>query len=431
MAARAARLTGRLRLGLLALLLVLVTAWALLDRDRVRSQLVTLFAPEYERPQLLGPLAPRFAGTDAGRKQIALSMKTVAKGLEQPTDIQFPPDAKGYAVVLAKAGTAHWLRLANGAHGVLFRVEVLNQVEEGLLGLAFHPQFAQNRRFFINYVAGVGGKEVSRVAEWRLTRAEDFARSKAEPVRVLMELEQPYPNHNGGGLAFGPDGYLYIGWGDGGFRDDPHGHGQNPMTWLGSMLRIDVDAKSEGLAYAIPADNPFVGKPNFRPETWAYGLRNPWRYSFDARGRLIVADVGQNRWEEIDIVRAGDNLGWAIKEGFACFGEQQHPCQRKDLVDPVFVYGRDQGASVTGGYEYTGKQIAELSGLYVFGDFISGRLFALPLPEDRGQRIADPIALGQWPMMPSAFGRDLDGELYVADFTRGEIHRLAPAAPRP
>jgi glucose/arabinose dehydrogenase len=412
-------------------LLLAFAVVAYMKRDKIARRLTIAFEPKYEQPDPAAPLAPRFEDDDTDRKQIAIGMEVVAKGIEQPTDIQFPPGVDGYAVVLSKPGTARWLRLDSGTHGELFRVPVKTDVEEGLLGLAFHPRFTENGRFFINYVVGANGKDISRVAEWRLTRAEDFRRSKAESVRILMEVEQPYPNHNGGGLAFGPDGYLYIGWGDGGFRDDPHGHGQNGETLLGSMARIDVDGTSEGLAYRIPADNPFVGKPGFRPETWAYGLRNPWRYSFDPKGRLIIADVGQNKWEEIDIAQAGDNLGWAIREGFACFAEDEKGCDRRDLVDPVFVYGRDEGVSVTGGFVYTGKLIPGLRGLYVLGDFGSGRMFALRLPDDRKQRIEQPIALGRWPIMPTTFGRDHEGELYVGEFKRGEIMRIVPAKAKP
>ena len=423
------RLLARALAGAGLLLLVVATV-AYVKRDSIARRLVIALEPKHEPPDPAAPLAPRFEDHDEKRERLAIDMEVVAKGIEQPTDIQFPPGVEGHAVVLSKPGSARWLRLANGTHGELFRVQVKTDVEEGLLGLAFHPRFADNGRFFINYVVGVGDKDISRVAEWRLARAEDFARSTAEPVRILMEVEQPYANHNGGALAFGADGYLYIGWGDGGLRADPHGHGQNGETLLGSMARIDVDGSDAGLAYRIPKDNPFVGKAGFRAETWAYGLRNPWRYSFDPKGRLIVADVGQNRWEEIDIAQAGDNLGWAIREGFACFAEDENGCDRDDLVDPIFVYGRDEGVSVTGGYVYTGTRIPALRGLYVFGDFGSGRMFALRLPDDRKQRIEQPIALGRWPIMPTTFGRDHDGELYVGEFTRGEILRIVPATSR-
>jgi glucose/arabinose dehydrogenase len=374
-----------------------------------------------------GPLVPRFEGNDSQRRQIHIGLEKIAEGISEPTDIQFPPGQEGYAVVLEKTGTARWLKLRSGTHGELFNVTVVTNVEEGLLGLAFHPAFADNGRFFINYVTRADGKDISRVAEWRLSPTDDLAHARAAPVRILLEVEQPYANHDGGQLTFGPDGYLYIGWGDGGSSFDPHGNGQNPQTFLGSILRIDVNGRDPGKPYRVPPDNPFVGRPGYRPEVWAYGVRNPWRYSFDPAGRLIVADVGQNTWEEIDIVQAGDNLGWSLKEGFACLRTDPVACRRAGLVDPIYAYGRADGSCITGGYVYAGTRIASLRGLYVFGDFGSGRLFALELPKDRSVRVNQPIALGQWPLSPSTFGRDAHGEIYVASFSGGEIYRLSPA----
>jgi glucose/arabinose dehydrogenase len=400
----------------------------MLHQDAARRALVSSFQQRYAQEQAGAPLAPRFDGADSQRKQLRVRLEPVATGVEQPTDIQFPPGVDDYAVVLEKTGTARWLRLSNGTHGRLFEVEVATDVEEGLLGLAFHPDFAANGLLFIDYVVREGGKDLSRIAEWRLSGADDFANAKVEAVRVLLEVEQPYQNHNAGQLAFGTDGFLYVGFGDGGFRDDPHGNGQNPNTLLGKMLRIDVDTPGAQRGYSIPKNNPFVGKAGFRPEIWALGLRNPWRYSFDPLGRLVIADVGQETWEEIDLAQSGDNLGWKTREGFSCTSNDRAQCDRPSFVDPVFVYGREDGASVTGGYVYTGTRIPALRGLYVFGDFVSGRLFAVALPSDRSMRVQAPTALGQWPIMPSTFGRDHRGEIYVASLPRGDIFRLAPAS---
>lgn len=394
-----------------------------LNFEAIRRALVEVMTPTYAQALPSGTSKPRFTGADAQRKQLRIGLQTIAKGIEQPTDIQFPPGVSGYAVVLQKTGDARWLRLKDGAHGQFFQVDVQTASEEGLLGLAFHPRFADNRRLFLNYVTQREGQDVTRIAEWQVPPVADFSEAKAKEVSVLLEVPQPYANHNAGQLAFGPDGYLYVGFGDGGYRDDPQNRSQNPSELLGKMLRLDVDKTAKGKPYAIPSDNPFLDKPSFRPEIWAYGLRNPWRYSFDPRDRLIIADVGQDTWEEIDIAQAGDNLGWKLKEGFACTGKQE-TCARDDLVDPLLVYGRREGNSITGGYVYTGKRVAALRDLYVYGDFGSGRLWAIALPEDRSARIDNPIALGQWPMMPSAFGRDHDGELYVANFASGEIFRL-------
>lgn len=377
-------------------------------------------------------MAPQLEVGDAGAGAIAIRLRKIAEGMSEPTDIQFPPGDRRYGVVLQKGGSARWLDLERGAHGTWFDVAVRNVSEEGLLGLAFHPRFAHNGRFFINYVTTRGSQDISRVAEWRITGPpRDLPRTRASEFRVLMEVDQPYPNHNAGQLAFGPDGYLYIGWGDGGAANDPHNHGQDGRTWLGSMLRIDVDselAPDAGRAYAIPRDNPFLDNADFAPETWAYGLRNPWRYSFDPDGRLIVADVGQSRWEEIDIVQAGDNLGWNIREGFECFRSDRSACEREDLVVPVVAYGRDLGGSITGGYVYTGSAIPALHGLYVFADFLSGRLFAMTLPADRKRPVHRPMSLGRWRIMPATFGRDARGELYVADFSSGDIFRIDASA---
>jgi len=423
-------MSPRLRKLAIALPLVAIAAVAAVafGLEPVRRRLVAVMSPRYERDKVSGPIAPTFDGADAKRERRAIALELVATGITQPTDIQFPPGIDGMAVVLEKTGTARWLALDSGHHDELFDVEVLTASEEGLLGLAFHPGFARNGRIFINYVAKVGDKDMTRIAEWKLAKPSDLRSSDASEVRVLLEVEQPYQNHNAGQLVFGPDGMLYVGLGDGGFRDDPKGNGQNPAALLGKMLRIDVNGSDDRTPYRVPPDNPFVGKPGFRPEIWAWGLRNPWRYSFDPQGRLIVADVGQDRWEEIHIVQAGDNLGWQVREGFVCARKDPQNCEPTGMTDPFFVYGRQDGASITGGYVYTGSRVPALRGLYVFGDFVSGRLFALALPAERSTRIAEPIALGHWPLLPSTFGRDANGELYVATFANGDIYRFAPAS---
>jgi glucose/arabinose dehydrogenase len=418
--------TRRLLILLLLVALGAVAAVAF-GVEPARRGLVDAFSGHYEQQRVGGPLAAVFEGKDAQREQRAISLDRVATGITQPTDIQFPPGSDGVAVVLEKTGTARWLELASGHHGPLFHVDVLTASEEGLLGIAFHPGFAENGRFFIDYVATDGGKDVSFIAEWKLSTPRDVVHAKASPVRVLLKVVQPYQNHNAGQLAFGPDGKLYIGFGDGGFRDDPKGNGQNPNVLLGKMLRVDVDGTSDAQPYRVPPDNPFVGKPGYRPEIWALGLRNPWRYSFDPQGRLVVADVGQDAWEEVDIVQAGDDLGWQLREGFTCTRKDKAACDAPGLVAPIFVYPREDGHSITGGYVYTGARVPALRGLYVFADFVSNRLFALQLPADRKTRVAQPIALGRWPVMPSAFGRDGHGELYLVSFASGDVFRIGPA----
>ncbi len=347
----------------------------------------------------------------------------VASGFLQPVDLQFVPGTSERAVVLEKGGRARLVALTGsgpaspGADVVV--VEVHDRSELGLLGLAFHPNYINNGLFYLNTNPRDSGPLRTRISEWHLP-ADALGSTLARPTRVLLEIEQPFQNHDGGQLAFGPDGYLYIGMGDGGSRADPHGHGQNLATLLGSMLRIDVDASP---GYAVPADNPFVTTPGARPEIWAYGLRNPWRFSFDPRGRLVVADVGQDMYEEVSLVARGDNLGWKVREGAHCFPPSETGCATRGLLDPVFEYGRDEGASITGGHVYLGSRLVWLRGKYVFADFVSGRVWALELP-DRAGEPGQAEVLGRFPHAISAFGRAADGELYALDFAQGLVLRL-------
>jgi glucose/arabinose dehydrogenase len=340
----------------------------------------------------------------------------------------FVPGRPGDMIVLEKEGRALWFRgigspgaPVNGtSHGQWFQVPVATDSEEGLLGIAFHPRFSENRKFYVQYVVRKDGEDTSRVTEWQAA-AGDVTLPPRE-TRLIISVKQPYPNHNGGNLVFGPDGYLYIGWGDGGWKNDPHGNGQNGRTLLGKMLRIDVDRAEGDKAYAIPADNPFVGNPKFLPEIWALGLRNPWRYSFDGTGRLWVADVGQDTYEEIDLVERGANLGWSVREGRHCF--QDKKCSSEGLTDPVYEYGRTDGQSVTGGFLYEGSKIPDLRGKYVFGDFLSGRLWAFTPPQAGVWPTV--FALGKWPVLISSIARDEQGELVLADFGEGKILGVVP-----
>ena len=248
--------------------------------------------------------------------------------------------------------------------------------ERGLLGLAFHPEYRTNGLFFVNYTDRQGHTQVIR---YRVSSDSNVADpASAQPV---LTQQQPYPNHNGGHLAFGPDGYLYIGLGDGGSANDPQGNGQNPGTLLGKMLRIDASVADGGAPYTVPADNPFRDRAGARPEIWAVGLRNPWRYSFDrATGDLYIADVGQNAWEEVNVQgsssRGAENYGWNRMEGAHCRGGGD-ACNRAGLTLPVAEYGRAEGCSVTGGYVYRGTAQPLLSGAYFYGDYCSGRVWAL------------------------------------------------------
>ncbi|MGH8441374.1 MAG: PQQ-dependent sugar dehydrogenase [Nevskiaceae bacterium] len=283
--------------------------------------------------------------------------------------------------------------------------------EEGLLGLAFHPQYASTGQFYV-YYSGAGQRR-QVVARYRADPALAAADPSSE--KVLIEMTDPYRNHNGGMLAFGPDGMLYVGTGDGGSGGDPLDSGQRLDTLLGKILRVTP----EGTA---PPDNPFARTPGARAEIWAWGLRNPWRFSFDrATGALWAADVGQDKWEEIDVIVRGGNYGWRLFEGNA---EYENPKKRpaRDFVSPVAVYDHDDGCSVTGGYVYRGKTVPRALGKYFYADFCTGHVWALPA-DGKPQRHGTPLANVP---QPSSFGEDDLGEVYITSFDGG-IYQLLPS----
>jgi glucose/arabinose dehydrogenase len=393
--------------------------------DALKAKLVKILgsSDKYKAEGDPNALQPKFNGADAQREKIKINLVQIASGFTQPVDIQFSPVETDVALIAEKTGALKWVNFKTKASGILRKIEVISEAEEGLLGIAFHPQYKTNGKIYLNYTIAENSNDTSRVSEWIVSKPADIPGSKLEHERILMRVVQPYPNHNAGQLQFGPDGMLYIGWGDGGFKDDPKGNGQNPKTLLGNMLRVNVEADASGKPYTIPADNPFVGNIAYAPETFAYGFRNPWRYSFDPKGRLIVADVGQDLWEEIDIVERGGNYGWNIREGAHCF-EPKENCKTENLRDPVYEYGRTEGQSLTGGYVYTGDEISALKNKYVFADFVSGRLWAIQLPDSAQGKAEKAYTLGQWPVLISSFGRDASGNLYAADFGSGKILRL-------
>ena len=360
---------------------------------------------------------------DARREASPLvRLTTVASGFTQPVDLQFVPGMDGLAIVLEKQGRARLVQLSErgepAAPGAdIMSLPVQSASELGLLGWAFHPHYPENGLFYLNDNPEQGALR-TRISEWQLPIA---ALGKQPPrlLRVLLEIAQPFQNHDGGQVAFGPDGMLYIGMGDGGSRADPQHNGQNLGSLLGKLLRIDVNAQP---SYAIPADNPFLHTAGARPEIWAYGLRNPWRFSFDPKGRLIAGDVGQDRFEEVDIVERADNQGWNVREASHCF-EPERGCPSAGMIDPIFEYGRDAGNSITGGQVYLGQRIPALHDKYIFGDYVSGRLWSMELPEQREQR-AKVERLGRFQHAFSAFARDAKGEIYALDFARGLILRL-------
>lgn len=304
-----------------------------------------------------------------------------------------------------------------------------NQNEEGLLGFAFHPQFADNGQFFVYYTTA-SADHTSVISRFTVSKDDP---NKADPKseEEVMRIPQPFWNHNGGTIVFGPDGYLYVGLGDGGSGNDPNGNGQNLTTLLGSILRIDVDNPEGGKGYGIPKDNPFIDhevvvgrrgeKKPARPEIYAYGLRNVWRMSFDRKtGTLWAADVGQNLWEEINIIVNGGNYGWNVREAAHWFRPDGNDVNRTDLIDPVWEYHHSIGKSITGGTVYRGPAVPELVGKYVYADYVTGLLWALQ--EENGQPVANFSLKGnKHPVM--SFGEDEAGELYFTT-TFGQLYRF-------
>lgn len=297
--------------------------------------------------------------------------------------------------------------------------------EEGLLGLAFHPNYQQNGFFYVNYTASDPDRTV--IARYKVSSNSP---DKADPnsEMVLLEIPQPYSNHNGGQVSFGPEGYLYIAVGDGGSGGDPQEHGQNRKTLLGTMLRIDVDQQTGGLNYGIPADNPYANNnQGYRQEIWAWGLRNPWRFSFDTEtDELWTADVGQNKWEEIDIIEKGGNYGWNVMEGNHCF-EPSSGCDTEGLKQPIWEYDRSEGVSVTGGFVYRGPSIEVLKGKYIYADFVSSRIWSIDFTERQNPVNTE---LFDVPFPISSFGVDRQQELYICGFD-GKIYKFSYATASP
>lgn len=359
-----------------------------------------------------------------------VAVRQVLSGLDDPVWVTHAGDGSQRLFIVEKPGLIRIL-----AGGELLPqpfLDITDRVrssgsEQGLLGLAFPPNFGETGYFFVNYTARDGRTVVSRFQV-----SSDPNRADAASEFSILEIAQPAPNHNGGMLAFGPDGYLWIGTGDGGAANDRFGNGQNPATLLGKMLRLDVTS-DPAQPYVVPADNPWVTSgwngQDVRDEVWAIGLRNPWRYSFDRHsGDLWIADVGQNTYEEVNYIPAeqkgypngGLNFGWPIMEGTHCFPATAD-CNRAGLVIPVTEYShREGGCSVTGGYVYRGTQFPALDGVYFFGDYCSGFIWALHAGEDgswqRDQVLQSGLAI-------SSFGEDEAGELYVTDLSGG-LYRL-------
>ncbi|MCH7481527.1 MAG: PQQ-dependent sugar dehydrogenase [Chloroflexi bacterium] len=388
----------------------------------------TALATAGGQPQAIGPVELERAFPEAS--------------FDDPIFLTHAGDGTGRLFVAEQRGVVHVLastepRADRGVFlDITARVSRARR-EEGLLGLAFDPDFAANGSFYVYYSAS--GPRRSVLSRFSTSPERDVGDPATE--LVLLEVPQPFSNHNGGMIAFGPDGFLYVGLGDGGSGGDPQGNGQDLGTLLGSILRIDVRGATAAAPYRVPADNPFVGVPNARGEIWAYGLRNPWRFSFDtavgdtaagdaATGDLWVGDVGQNEYEEIDLILPGRNYGWNTMEGTRCFSAPD--CDPSGLEPPIAGYGHGLGCSVTGGYVYRGAGVPALSGVYVYADFCSGRIWGL---RHEDGRVSGPELLLEVPFPVSSFGTDARGELYVLGFDGG-VYRFVgepdePGAPTP
>lgn len=398
-------------LGVALLVAIAVLAW---PRSSPPEGTATQPNPPNITPPPATPVAP----------WTTIRLAPVADGFRQPLYVTHAGDGSGRLFVVEKEGRI-WIIDQGRVLPEPF-LDITNKVrsrelERGLLSVAFHPDYETNGRFFVNYTDQRGN---TVVAEYRVS--DDPNKADPNSERILLYIEQPAANHNGGQLQFGPDGYLYIGMGDGGSAGDPWGNAQNLRVLLGKMLRIDVD---NGDPYAIPPDNPFVGEEGVPPEIWSYGLRNPWRFSFDRQtGDLYIADVGQDNWEEVNVVLApdpgGQNFGWDIMEGFHCF-EPPEGCDMTGLTMPVVEYKiRENGCAITGGYVYRGRRFADIHGTYFFSDFCSGRIWGLRLQDGRWEW----TQFLDTELNVSSFGEGEDGEVYVVDF-RGGIYRIEGSVP--
>jgi glucose/arabinose dehydrogenase len=347
-----------------------------------------------------------------------LGLEPYAGGFQALTFVTDAGDGSGLMYAVEQRGVI-WPIAADGTVAQVPFLDITDRIstggERGLLGLAFHPDYRTNGRFFVAYTNLAGDDVISE-----FTRS---VRQEADPgsERILMTIHEPFANHNGGMVAFGSDGYLYIGLGDGGSGGDPFGNGQNGGVLLGKILRIDVDS---GDPYGIPADNPFANGPNL-PEIWDLGMRNPWRYSFDrATGDLWIGDVGQSAREEVDAEPAGQggrNYGWNIMEGTICYDATS--CDETGLTLPVYDYGRGNICAVTGGYVYRGTQFPQLAGQYVFSDYCSGTLWTMDAASTLATGQGHVMEVGQSGKAPSAFGEDEAGELYLVDHN-GSIFKV-------
>jgi glucose/arabinose dehydrogenase len=388
-------------------------------------------------PTAAGATALPDSGTAAANVVLAapsaasVKLTVVARGLISPVFATSPNDGTRRLFIVQKNGQIRILKNGAVLRGVFLNISALVSKggEQGLLGLAFHPSFRTNHKFYVDYT-DLAGNTVIR--EYRASTTNPNV-VQAGSGRTILRIAQPYSNHNGGMIAFGPDGYLYIGMGDGGSGGDPGNRAQSTSTLLGKMLRIDVNGTSAYGNYRVPSTNPYVGRAGL-DQIWQRGLRNPWRWSFDrSTGNLWIGDVGQNRYEEIDrAVRTssgagrGVNWGWRTMEGFHCY-RPSTGCSTSGLSLPTLEYSHatNSRCAVTGGYVYRGTRIPSLAGWYLFGDYCSGEILAVPAGASSRPAPVTLFGTGSGRLV-SSFGQDWAGELYVCDL-RGTVYRIDPA----
>ncbi|MPZ68352.1 MAG: glucose dehydrogenase [Actinobacteria bacterium] len=397
-----------------AVLLVLALSLSGCTRSSEPEDRAPRPSPSAPRPS---PTSEPFPEVEPDPLGARIKLQPVASGFESPLLVTNAGDGSGRLFVVEQTGRIKTVSRKGRVSAEVF-LDVSDRIvaggEQGLLGLAFEPDYADNGRFYVNYT-DVSGDTI--VARYQVSN--DPKRADPGSAEVILTVDQPYSNHNGGHLAFGPDGYLYVGLGDGGSGGDPHGNGQNPDTLLASILRLDVSGSS---GYDIPGDNPFAGgggNGGGAPEVWAYGLRNPWRFAFDrVTGHLWIGDVGQEEFEEIDRAPAGAsglNFGWNVTEGNACYGSSS--CDTGGLEPPVTQYTHADGCSVTGGHVYRGERYPVLTGGYLFADYCSGLLWVIEAKGHRG----DPKLALETGRSVSSFGESEDGELFLVDISAGEL----------
>ena len=412
------------RRPLLGVALVVVLAAACGPNGPTPTATGVAASPDRSTPGASAPPgSPRPSGSPAAASA-AFDLAVVADGLDGPLDLAWAPGRPDDLFVVEQVGRIRIIR--DGAVVGQPFLDIAGLVtaggEQGLLGLAFHPD-PEDHRLFVYYTA-LDGSEV--LASYQTTD-DDPDRVDPGSQRILLQMADPASNHNGGSLTFGPDGYLYIGTGDGGGGGDPLGSGRSLDTLLAKVLRLDVDVANDATEpYAIPSDNPFVDTAGARPEIFLTGLRNPWRIRFDsATGDLWIGDVGQNAWEEIDVARAGDSgldFGWNTMEATHCY-EPSTGCDRSGLTLPVAEYAHDQGCSVTGGTVYRGAAIPDLVGQYVFADYCSGRMWIVPAT---GDEFREQVLALESERSISAIAAGPDEELYVTDLRDGVVLQVVP-----